>query len=103
MQNLFFPGRKLFPGAVILLVVLVVSACNKKAQTVTPALPGNEFLTTVELQLTNTADPTDVQLAISTQMSPYTNTYQVDSIYNNLASMRLRANSTYSEIGRAHV
>jgi hypothetical protein len=95
MQHSLFSGRKLFPGAVILLL-LVVSACNKKAQTVTPALPGNEFLTTVELQLTNTSDPTDVQLAISTQMSPYTHTYQVDSIYNNLAFMRLKANSTYS-------
>src|SRR3984957_3659934 len=95
MQNSFFSGRKLFPGTVILLL-LVVSACNKKAQTVTPALPGNEFLTTVELQLTNTSDPTDVQLCISTQMSPYTHTYQVDSIYNNLASMRLKANSTYT-------
>jgi hypothetical protein len=95
MQNLLLSGRKLFPGAFIILV-LVGSACNKSAQTVTPSLPGNEFLTTVELQLTNTADPTDVQLAISTQMSPYTNTYQVDSIYTNLAFMRLRANSTYS-------
>ena len=95
MQNTFFSGRKLFSGTVILLV-LVISACNKKAQTVTPSLPGNEFLTTVELQLTNTSDPTDVQLAISTQMSPYTNTYQVDSIYTNLAFMRLKANTTYS-------
>lgn len=95
MQNLLFSGRKLFAGALIILV-LVFSACNKAAQTVTPSLPGNEFLTTVELQLTNTADPTDVQLAIATQISPYTHTYQVDSIYNNLAFMRLKANSTYS-------
>jgi hypothetical protein len=95
MQNLLLSGRKLFPGAFIILA-LVGSACNKSAQTVTPSLPGNEFLTTVQLQLTNTADPTDVQLASSTQMSPYTNTYQVDSIYTNLAFMRLKANSTYT-------
>jgi hypothetical protein len=95
MQNLRISWRNLFAGASIILV-LIVSACNKAAQTVTPALPGNEFLTTVELQLTNTTDPADVQLAISTQMSPYTNTYQVDSIYTNLAFMRLKANSTYS-------
>ncbi len=95
MQNLLSTGRKFLPGAVILLL-LVVSACNKAAQTVTPSLPGNEFLTTVELRLTNTANPSDVQLAISTQMSPYTHTYQVDSIYNNLAFLRLKANSTYS-------
>src|SRR6202020_3413160 len=73
-----------------------LSGCSKSAETVTPSLPGNEFLTTVQLQLTNTADPTDVQLGSSTQMSPYTNTYQVDSIYTNLAFMRLKANSTYS-------
>jgi hypothetical protein len=95
MQNLSSTGKRLLTGTFIILV-LVGSACNKAAQTVTPALPGNEFLTTVELQLTNTADPTDVQLAISTQMSPYTNTDQVDSIYTNLAFMRLRAKSTYS-------
>ena len=95
MQNARFSRRILFPGTFIILV-LIVSACNKAAQTVTPALPGNEFLTTVELQLTNAADPTDVQLAISTQMSPYTHTYQVDSIYTNLAFMRLKANSTYN-------
>ena len=95
MQNARFSGRNLFPGAFIILL-LIVSACNKAAQTVTPALPGNEFLTTVELQLTNAADPTDVQLAISTQMSPTTHTYQVDSIYTNLAFMRLKANSTYN-------
>ena len=95
MQNLPSTGKKLFTGSFIILV-LIVSACNKAAQTVTPSLPGNEFLTTVQLQLTNTADPTDVQLASSTQMSPYTNTYQVDSIYTSLAFMRLRANSTYT-------
>ena len=95
MQKLRLPGRKLIPG-VIISSLMILGACNKAAQTVTPALPGNEFLTTVELQLTNTANPADVQLAISTQMSPTTNTYQVDSIYNNLAFLRLKANSTYS-------
>jgi hypothetical protein len=95
MQNLPSTGRKLITGAFIILV-LVVSACNKAAQTVTPSLPGNEFLTTVQLQLINNADPTDVQLASSTQISPTTHTYQVDSIYTNLAFMRLKANSTYT-------
>jgi hypothetical protein len=75
---------------------MAISSCNKAAQTVTPSLPGNEFLTTVQLQLTNTSDPTDVQLASSTQISPYTNSYQVDSIYTNVAFLRLKANSTYT-------
>jgi hypothetical protein len=94
MQKILLPGRKLFPGTILLL--LIFGACNKSAQTVTPALPGNEFLTTVQLQLTNTADPTDVQLCSSTQMSPFTHTYQVDSIYTSGAFLRLRANSTYT-------
>ena len=80
----------------VLIFSLTLSGCSKSPQTVTPALPGNEFLTTVQLQLTNTADPTDVQLCSSTQMSPYTHTYQVDSIYNSAAFLRLKANSTYA-------
>lgn len=77
-------------------LLLAVAGCSKSAETVTPALPGNEFLTTVQLQLTNVSDPTDVQLCSSTQMSPYTHTYQVDSIYNSNAFLRLKANSTYT-------
>lgn len=34
-----------------------IAGCNKKAESVTAALPGNGFLTTVQLQLVNTADP----------------------------------------------
>ena len=82
--------------AILMAFSLVLSRCNKAAQTVTPHLPGNEFLTTVQLQLTNTSDPTDVQLCSSTQISPYSNTYQVDSIYTNLAFLRLKAGSQYN-------
>ena len=80
----------------IVVFFFALSGCSKSAQTVTPALPGNEFLTTVQLQLTNATNPTDVQLCSSTQMSPYTHTYQVDSIYNSAAFLRLKANSTYT-------
>jgi hypothetical protein len=78
------------------LFLLTIFACNKGAETVTPALPGNEFLTTVELQLVNTANPADVQTARWTQFSPYTHSYQPDSSYVALASLTLHANSTYS-------
>lgn len=78
------------------LFLLGLGACNKNAETVTPALPGNEFLTTVELQLVNTSNAADVQTAIWTQFSPYTHTYQPDSSYVNLAFLNLKANSTYS-------
>jgi hypothetical protein len=87
-QSLFF--------AVVLTGMIAMTGCNKNVQTVTPALPGNEFLTTVELKLVNAADPTDAPLAISTQISPYTGTYQADSVYSNLAFLNLRANSTYN-------
>jgi hypothetical protein len=88
--------RKFLAFGFFLVFTLILARCNKAAQTVTPSLPGNEFLTTVQLQLTNSADPTDVQLASSTQISPYTNTYQLDSIYTNLAYLNLKANSTYT-------
>lgn len=74
----------------------VLAGCNKKASTVTPALPGNEFLTTVQLALVNTADPTDVQLASWTQMSPTAHTYQPDSGYFSQAVLHLKANATYT-------
>lgn len=74
----------------------ILGACNKSAQTVTPALPGNEFLTTVELQLVNTSDASDVQLADWSQFSPYSHTYQPDSSFVNLAVLHLKANTTYA-------
>jgi hypothetical protein len=80
----------------IVTCALALTGCNKNASSVTPSLPGNEFLTTVQLRLVNTADPSDVQTAISTQMSPTTNTYQVDSVFSNLAYMKLKANSMYT-------
>lgn len=95
MKKILSSQSNQFVGA-ILLFSLSLSGCSKSAETVTPALPGNEFLTTVQLQLTNTADPTDVQLCSSTQISPFTNTYQADSTYNSKAFLRLRANSTYT-------
>jgi hypothetical protein len=95
MKNILSSESNLFVGTIVVFS-LSLSGCSKSASTTTPALPGNEFLTTVQLQLTNTSDPTDVQLCSSTQMSPYTHTYQTDSVYNSNAFLRLRANSTYT-------
>ena len=81
---------------VLSLLLIIAAGCNKKASTVTPALPGNEFLTTVQLKLVNTADASDVQLASWTQMSPKTHTYQADSAYFSQAVLNLKANATYS-------
>jgi len=82
--------------ALVLISMITITGCNKNVQTVTPALPGNEFLTTVELQLVNTSNPSDAPLAISTQISPSTGLYQADSVYSNLALLSLKANSTYN-------
>jgi hypothetical protein len=96
MQKLSFVARYYFPFFLFVVLVGAVAGCNKKAESVTPALPGNEFLTTVQLQLTNTADPTDVQLCSWTQFSPTSHTYQADSAYFSKAVLNLRANATYS-------
>ena len=81
---------------VLLLLAAAVAGCNKKASTVTPALPGNEFLTTVQLRLVNAADASDVQLCSWTQMSPTSHSYQPDSAYFSRAVLNLKANATYS-------
>jgi hypothetical protein len=95
MQKILSSWSNLFIGTIVVFS-LTLSGCSKSASTTTPALPGNEFLTTVQLQLTNTTDPTDVQLCSSTQMSPTSHTYQPDSIFNSNAFLRLKANSTYT-------
>lgn len=82
-------------GAIVL-ASLTITGCNKNASSIATPPPGNEFLTTVELQLTNTANAADVQTCTWTQMSPYTNTYQVDSTYSGKAFLKLKANSTYA-------
>ncbi len=94
MKKVFSFKHTLF-SAIAVLSTLLMNGCNKNAETVTPALPGNEFLTTVELRLQNSTDPSDIQTAIVTQISPYTHTYQQDSTYTNLALLNLKANSTY--------
>ena len=75
-----------------------IAGCNKKAESTTPSLPGNEFLTTVQLRLVNQADPADTPVCEWTQMSPTSHTYQPDSAYFSKAVLNLRANSVYSGI-----
>jgi len=96
MQKLSFVTRYYFPLFLFVILLGAIAGCNKKASSVTPALPGNEFLTTVQLQLTNTADPGDVQLASWTQMSPTSHIYEPDSAYFSRAVLDLKANATYS-------
>ncbi len=95
MQMTISSFRKKIPAFIIIGLIATVAGCNKKAESVTPALPGNEFLTTVQLRLVNAADPTEVHTGSWSQMSPYTHTYQADSAYFNNAFLNLKANATY--------
>jgi hypothetical protein len=74
------------------LIMLFFYACKKDEKTVSPPLPGNEFLTTVRLVATNTSDPSDVQVAsvTDTTLIPH----PPDSINN--ATLNLKAGSTYN-------
>jgi len=94
MQKLFSAPRGY--SIIFYLFMLGLWGCSKSPQTVTPALPGNEFLTTVELYLQNSTNPADIQTAVWTQISPSTGIYQPDSTYVNLAQLNLKANTTYN-------
>lgn len=68
---------------------LILHGCSKDETIVSPPVPGNEFLTTVQLIITNTAVSTDVQTRSVKQLPGqavnYTN-----------ASITLKKNSTYT-------
>ncbi len=73
-------------------ISLLFHGCSKDEKTVSPPLPGNEFLTSVRLVVTNTNDPSDVQIATVTDTTLVAN--PPDSI--NHPALNLKANSTYS-------
>jgi hypothetical protein len=72
--------------------VLGFNGCNKDEKTVSPPVPGNEFLTSVRVTATNTTDPTDVQVAIITDTTIIPN--PPESI--NHDTLNLKANSVYT-------
>ena len=73
----------------ISVLVLGLDGCNKDEKTVSPPVPGNEFLTSVRVTATNTTDPTDVQVAIITDTTIIPN--PPESI--NHDTLNLKANS----------
>lgn len=73
-------------------VAVAFYACNKDEKTVSPPVPGNEFLTTVRLIATNTANASDVQVVTITDTSLVK--HPADSINN--PNLKLKANSTYT-------
>ena len=74
------------------ILILGLNGCNKDEKTVSPPVPGNEFLTSVRVTATNTTDPTDVQVAIITDTTIIPN--PPDSI--NHDTLNLKANSVYT-------
>lgn len=79
-----------FSGACLMLMMLLHS-CKKEETAVAPPVPGNEFLTTVQLVVTNSANPADVQTRSVKQLPGQ----PID--YSN-ATVTLKKNSTYNVI-----
>jgi hypothetical protein len=87
------PFIKLLSTACLIgLLMLGMYGCNKSESTLSPAPPSNEFLTTVELRLQNTANSTDTMTAIWRQLDPTGGTPPDTS----KALLNLKANATYS-------
>lgn len=74
---------------VILATATIFQSCKKSETVVSPPLPGNEFLTTVQLVVTNSTNPADVQTRSVKQLPGAA----VD--YSN-ASLTLKKNSVYN-------
>lgn len=76
-------------GASASLLILMFNGCSKDETTVSPPLPSNEFLTTVQLVVTNTASATDIQ-TVAVKQLPNT------AIDYSKATLNLKPNSTYT-------
>ena len=74
------------------MIMLFFYACKKDEKTVSPPLPGNEFLSTVRLVAINTANANDVQVATITDTTIIA--HPADSI--NHPTLNLKAGSTYN-------
>lgn len=74
------------------LFLLISNGCSKEEKTVSPPLPGNEFLTTVRLIVGNANDASDVHVVSITDTTIIA--HPADSINN--PNLTLKANSTYN-------
>lgn len=71
--------------------VLSISSCNKEEKIVTPAPPGNEFLTTVIVTCTNDANSGDVVTGTWRDLTPD----DLNPPDTSMAILNLKKNSTY--------
>ena len=78
--------------ALLLIAVVLLHACKKDEKAVAPPVPGNEFITTVELKVVNTKDPSDAQTASWTDTTLVA--HPADSI--NTPVLNLKANAVYT-------
>jgi hypothetical protein len=75
------------------LLLFLISACKKEEQVVSPPLPGNEFLTTIQLRLIS-SDQQDTVTAVWRDLTPE------DSNPADTANavLTLKANTTYAAV-----
>jgi hypothetical protein len=90
MQTIFSTNHKFLP-AVAIIFLLIINGCNKKESTVSPAPPGNETLSTVELVYQNAVNPADSGRAIWRQLD----LTEVTPPDTSMARISLVANATY--------
>ena len=83
--------KSLFKISIVILSTLLINGCKKQEQTVSPPVPGNEFLTSVRLIAINASNVSDIQVATITDTTLVSN--PPDSI--NMPVLNLKANSTY--------
>lgn len=85
--------HKYYIGGLITLflsICLIIIGCKKEEQVVSPPLPGNEFVTTVKLELINNAS-NDTVIAIWRDLTPEDS----NPADTSLAVLNLKENSTY--------
>jgi hypothetical protein len=75
----------------IMPLIIFASACKKDEQIVSPPLPGNEYLTTVTLRLTNINNPNDTVIAIWRDLTPD----DISAPDTSLALLNLKDSSIY--------
>lgn len=91
MKKMFSDYRSFF-AALFVMGLLTIAGCNKKESTVSPAPPGNETLSTVELFYQNSTNAADSGRAIWRQLD----LTQKNLPDTSLAKLSLKANSTYN-------
>ena len=72
---------------------LMIASCNHKEQTITPNI-SNEVITTVQVQLTNQANKTDIQTATWEQLVDANGKPQPVDV--SKANLTLKSNATYT-------